>query len=346
MAVRTWRLGTAALIVVCSPSWPGADKGEPAAPPAQPVPAVTGVLDAFAQHAVVALGEGPHGNERGHRFRISLIRDPRFAATVNDIVVEFGNARYQALMDRFIAGEDVPRNDLREIWQNTTVPGPTWDVPIYEEFFREVRSVNGALPPSRRLRVLLGDAPIDWTAVRGPADVYTFSVQKDRHAGSLVKREVLAKKRRALVIFGDGHLQGRGFAPASLTNVLERPPSATKVFAISASAAPLARMQPDVTRWAVPSLARIRGTSLGRQPYARFYPLPPAVGWSTVLLQDQFDAVLYLGPPDGARRPPFPAALCDDAPYLAMRFERLALAGGPVAEASADFIRRVCGRRR
>jgi hypothetical protein len=346
MGVRNWRFGTAALIVACSPSWPGAANRQPEAPPAQPVPAVAGILDAFAQHAVVALGEGPHGNEPGHRFRISLIRDPRFAATVNDIVVEFGNARYQALMDRHIAGEDVPRNDLREVWQNTTVPGPTWDLPIYEEFFREVRSVNAALPPSQRLRVLLGDAPIDWTAVRGPADVHRFSIQKDRHAGSVVKREVLARKRRALVIFGDGHLQGRGFAPASLTNVLERSPSATKVFTISASAAPLAKMQPDVTGWDVPSLAHLRGTVLGRQPYARFYPLPPAAGWSTVLMQDQFDAVLYLGPGDGARRPPFPVALCDDAAYIAMRFERLALAGGPVAEASADLIRRVCGTRR
>ena len=85
--------------------------------------------------------------------------------------------------------------------------------------------MNATLPSERRIRVWLGDAPIDWDAVRGPADVQRFGVMKDRHAGELVKREVLAKGRKALIIFGDGHLQGRGFAPASLTNVLERPPN-------------------------------------------------------------------------------------------------------------------------
>jgi hypothetical protein len=45
--------------------------------PAVPVDAITGVLDAFRIHAVVALGEGSHGNEQAHRFRLALIRDPR-----------------------------------------------------------------------------------------------------------------------------------------------------------------------------------------------------------------------------------------------------------------------------
>lgn len=107
------------------------------------------------------VGEGPHGNEQGHAFRLALIRDRRFAASVNDIVVEFGSARYQDLMDRFVNGGDVPAQELRRAWQDTTVTTAVWDRPIYEEFFRAVRDVNAALPPGRRLRVLLGDAPID-----------------------------------------------------------------------------------------------------------------------------------------------------------------------------------------
>lgn len=75
--------------------------------PAVPIEPIAAIIDAFRTHNVVALGE-PHGNEQGHAFRLALIRDPRFAATVNDIVVECGNARYQDLMDRFIRGEDVP----------------------------------------------------------------------------------------------------------------------------------------------------------------------------------------------------------------------------------------------
>ena len=311
------------------------------APAPEPRNAIDGVLDAFAEYDVVALGEGPHGNESGHRFRVSLIRDPRFTARVNDIVVEFGNPRYQEVMDRYLAGEDVPRESVRRVWRDTTVPGPIWDRPIYEEFFAEVRKLNATLPSERRIRVWLGDAPIDWDAVRGPADVQRFGVMKDRHAGELVKREVLAKGRKALIIFGDGHLQGRGFAPASLTNVLERPPNPVKVFAIASSTA-LSSVDPSVNTWGVPSLARVRGTALGRQPYARFYPLPPAPGWSKVTLEDQFDAVLYVGPPSTDNRVEFPVALCDDAAYMRMRYRRLALAGGPVGTTTADTLKRVC----
>jgi hypothetical protein len=95
--------------------------------PTNAIEPTTAILDAFQSHPVVALGEGTHGNEQGHTFRLALIRDPRFASTVNDIVVEFGSARYQDLMDRFVRGEDVPTALLRQVWQNTTQASAVWD---------------------------------------------------------------------------------------------------------------------------------------------------------------------------------------------------------------------------
>src|SRR5580704_6782304 len=61
------------------------------AKPAAPIDPIAAILDAFRTHAVVALGEGNHGNEQGHAFRLSLVRDPRFAAAVNDIILEGAN---------------------------------------------------------------------------------------------------------------------------------------------------------------------------------------------------------------------------------------------------------------
>lgn len=58
---------------------------------------IAAILAAFRTHDIVALGEGPHGNLEGHAFRVMLARDPRFAATVNDIVVEFGSSRFQGV---------------------------------------------------------------------------------------------------------------------------------------------------------------------------------------------------------------------------------------------------------
>jgi hypothetical protein len=85
-----------------------------AAPPAKPVEPVTGILEAFRTHSIVALAEGDHGNEQAHAFRLSLIRDSRFPTLVNDVVVEFGSARYQEVMDRFVRGDAVPGETLRQ----------------------------------------------------------------------------------------------------------------------------------------------------------------------------------------------------------------------------------------
>ncbi len=70
----------------------------------------------------MALGEGAHGTEQSHAFRLALIRSPRFTATVNDIVVECGNALHQDVMDRFTRGDDVSYDSLRAVWQDTTQP--------------------------------------------------------------------------------------------------------------------------------------------------------------------------------------------------------------------------------
>ena len=134
--------------------------------PATPLEPIAAIIDAFRTHDIVALGEGRHNNEQGYAFRLALIRDPRFAAIVNDIVVESGSSTHQAVMDRFIAGEDVPAKELRLAWQDTTVPDGPWDVPMYEEFFRAIRALNQSLPADRKLRVLLGDPPFDGIAPR------------------------------------------------------------------------------------------------------------------------------------------------------------------------------------
>lgn len=138
--------------------------------PAVPVDPITAIVEAFTTHQIVALAEGAHNNEQGHAFRLALIRDPRFVQNVDDIVVECGNARYQELVDRFVRGEDVRYASLRQVWENTAVANTVWDKPIYEEFFRAVRTVNAAAPKGHQLRIVLGDPPIDWNTVETEKD--------------------------------------------------------------------------------------------------------------------------------------------------------------------------------
>jgi len=112
-------LPSAALLVLLF-VFPSAGFAQAAA--AKPLDPIGGIIDAFKTHDVVALGEGDHGNEQGAAFRAKLYRAPRFQAVVNDIVVESGNGRHQAMMDRYIAGDTVPEKELRMAWLETTQP--------------------------------------------------------------------------------------------------------------------------------------------------------------------------------------------------------------------------------
>lgn len=94
--------------------------------------------------------------------------------------------------------------------RNTSQASPVWDAPIYEEFFRTVRAANAAQPPERRVRVLLGDPPIDWTRVNEFRDVASqmrVVGDRDTHPMNVIKSEVLDKGRRALLVYGDTHFE-------------------------------------------------------------------------------------------------------------------------------------------
>src|SRR5690242_3252502 len=56
--------------------------------------AIDGVLDLFQQKPVVVLCDD-HGLAQEEAFYSALVRDPRFAANIGNIVVEFGGESYQ-----------------------------------------------------------------------------------------------------------------------------------------------------------------------------------------------------------------------------------------------------------
>ena len=311
-----------------------------AAVPAEPIAAI---LDAFRTHQVVALTDGAssHGDEQNHAFRLSLIRDPRFAAVVNDVVVEFGSGTYQDLIDRFERGEDVPYATLRQVWQNTAQPQWTWDSPIYEEFFRAVRDVNASLPRERQLRVVLGGAPFDWNNVQAARErLRTFDYplyQRD-----LLQQQILSRHRRALVVFGSGHLHRKMRGTAC--QIRDESPdwlgrTASGVFTIrQVSHDTLVSWQPDANAWLTPGLALIRGTTLGavEDPstvcgVVRDGKVDPVATKAAgiIHLEDQYDAVLYLGPHESVSQ--VAPELCADREYMTMRLGRLAV-GSPGTE--------------
>jgi hypothetical protein len=328
---------------------------------AKPLDPVDGIINAFKTHEVVALGEGEHGNEQGAAFRAKLYRDLRFQAVVNDIVVESGNGRYQAMMDRYIAGEAVPEKELRMAWLETTQPTDVWDSDIYADMFRTIREINQKLPKEKQLRVLLGDTPY-------PANPGASKRRSDTFPAELIEREVIPKKRKALIVYGEMHYLRRppppmpGQPAGTIVGLLET--AGVKVFSIwtfTGLGEDLSTLQPDIATWTKPSLTLIKDTPLGTAPFTFYYPkgsgmmmrpgpngpivvdLGEAIGG---VMQEQFDAMLYLGPKNEITYAGLSKSLCADPEYVEMRAARLSAMRRPAAPTTvpspADEFRRAC----
>ncbi len=253
-------------------------------------PAVDLILSAFKRYPVVALSEGAgHGQLETLDFFTTLIRDRRFPRTVRNIVIEFGNARYQPVMDRYISGAPVTRDELRHVWEDTTQVSGIWSLPMYEHMLAETRSVNAQLPSALRIRVLLGDPPIDWSAVTSPADE-DMNDWRDAHVAHVIDREVLRRKDRVLILIGGAHISRQVVFPNSLIHLLDsRFPGQSWVVGVLDSG----RLDPHIkTRlqgWALPAGVSVRDTWLGGVDVQRI-----GFDLSTGVVEDNFDALLLL----------------------------------------------------
>src|SRR5262249_36545956 len=157
-------------------------------------------LAAFDKYDVVAMNAG-HNNKKLDDFILSLIRNRELPGKVNDLVVECGNSRYQDILDRYIVGDSVSFEDARHAWRDTSV-GMCALSSFYSELFPLVRRINQALPRQRRLRMLLGEPPVDWSVGNRPG-----SVRLDRNGriASVMMTEIFEKKHKALVLCGIEH---------------------------------------------------------------------------------------------------------------------------------------------
>lgn len=167
-------------------------------------PALDGIFAAFETHPLVGLGD-LHELANELAFYATLVRDPRFAATVGNVVVEFGASQHQDILDRYLGGEDVPYSEIAKVWRNTVAWDPTITGIGYQTFYAQVREVNLSLPPERRIRVWLSEPPIDWSTIHTKEAWQQIYDQRDYHAAGVITREILDRGNKALVIYGTGH---------------------------------------------------------------------------------------------------------------------------------------------
>jgi hypothetical protein len=298
-------------------------------------PAMDGIFDAFKTHPLVGIGEH-HRVAQELDFYTALVRDPRFAKDVGNVVVEFGGAAHQDIIDRYIAGEDVPYAELRKVWTDTVGWIPVVPSDGYINFYAQIREINLSLPLQDRIHVWLGDPKIDWSKIKSHADWQALNQTRDSHPAELIKREILARGKKALIIYGGGHffpavtgpagekLEAAGF-PSSWRALIDHDhPGALFVvspYGGSAQKSCLDGFEKSAAAWPVPALVAPWRDSAMAEDLRRCNPIRAEDANFAPSLTDQekkqivttwfgpasdADALLYLGP----------AAQLTTAPYL------------------------------
>ena len=317
-----------------------------------PEPAIPAILAAFDKYEVVGLPQG-HGMQDLEDFIFSLIRTPAFSEKVNDIEFECGNSLYQSILDRYIAGEDVPFTEVQRVWRKNGQPA-CGSSGFVEQFFPLVRALNQKLPPGKRLRVLAPDPAVDWDRIKGIEDLMKLHYDRESSIASVLEKEVLSKRRKALMLFGTFHLM---HGARDAVDLIEKEyPNVT--FIVS----DLGTFDTDLpslssskfVNWPTPALARAKGTWLGAMDLSHFLPSPTRIDQDCNVhhefpkalqkpMEDLVDAFLYLGPQDLRLREKIPADIALDTTYQKQLQQGGAMIGFPEAasETSEEFDRQI-----
>ena len=220
------------------PDWVSTHPRADGCPPSTGDPAVDTVLDAFDGHDAVFIGED-HGSGTQHALFAQLLCDSRLPATVDAIVVEWGNSRLQGIVNAYVDGGDVTDDELASVWREST-QGAVWEQGVYRRFFELVRAVNATLPESERLRVIAGDPPVDRSIITATTDCderdptcldHWIFQRNESFAATAIS--VLDADGATLVILGAGHVtpDANPDAPPSVPEIVEaQHPGSTLVF--------------------------------------------------------------------------------------------------------------------
>src|SRR5262245_1432578 len=164
------------------------------------------VAATFDEHRFIFLGS-THGDAKIHEFLLCLLSRPAFQRRVADVLVEWANPLHQELVDRYLLKlEPVPEVELGAVWFDTDYP-PLWArLPQIPQFYAAVRTINQGLEPARRIRVLGGCEPVDWSGVRTATDLARCPYKNNWAAHVVAEHFAPQPEKRLLVVYGDRHV--------------------------------------------------------------------------------------------------------------------------------------------
>ena len=281
-----------------------------------PTPAL---LETFRSHDIVMLGE-THGNRQEYDWLRTLVANPAFADTVDDIVMEFGNSLYQQAVDRYVSGEDIPLQEVEGAWRDTVASvGPP--SPVYASLYEAVRETNLKRKGKHQIRILCGDSPIDWKQVKQSTDILPYLRTREQSYAGVVETQVIARHHHALLIMGSFHfLRHFDLAPARKQFDIEQQlrNAGSKPYLVVTGTSTVGKpghVDHRLDSWPAPSFVALVGNWVGELPALPIVTAGHGPPLSEPRLEDAADALLYLGPPESLSTIQTPASELNGTAY-------------------------------
>lgn len=276
------------------------------------------ILQIFKNHNIIGLGEGGHHLENAHQFFQNLFDNKKIQEVIDFVIVEFANANYQTILDKYIFGEQIYIEEIKKIWRESTQsPGLFGEAPIYFDLLKKIRNINSTLPNDKKIKVLAGDPSIDWKSIH-TLDDYKKQIGYNREVfpAELAIDFGVMQRKKVLVIYSEFHLTkiaDNTLAPTrpTITSIVDKKHSgAMKVIGTIYSESFLSEEQ--FRELPLYSVIELSNNELGNISAHKFFPGSlykdgkELIAFDGYKIKELFDALLYVGQYASLKRYPMP----------------------------------------
>lgn len=296
------------------------------------------IIQAFKKCNIIGLGEGRHHLENSHQFFKKMFDNKIIQETINIVIVEFANTNYQDILDRYIFGEEVPINELRKVWRESTQSIERFgEATIYFELLKKIRTLNLSLSKNNKIRVLGGDPPIDWKTVRSLKDYNKSNSQRDIYPAELAIEYGVNRSMKVLVIYAEYHItkmmdKTASDQPSITAYVNNRYPGAMKVIAVLNPQE--FQLEEQTKNCPLYSIIDFSMGEIGNLPAEKYFTQIFNKDGKVTLFEgckvkELFDAFLYIGPPESWRQVDIPRSVFTVNEWKELNRRRLMLGAEP-----------------
>lgn len=294
------------------------------------------IIQTFQKCNIIGLGEGRHHLENSHQFFQKMFDNKIIQELINVVIVEFANSDYQDTLDRYIFGEKVPINELHKVWRESTQSVARFgEATVYFELLKKIRTVNLSLSENNKIRVLGGDPPIDWKAVKSLEDYNKSNSQRDIYPAQLAIEYGINRSMKVLVIYAEYHIikiSDKSNLPSITSYVNARSPGAMKVIAVLDPEA--FQLKEKIKHLPLYSIIDFDTGEIGDFPAENYFTQIFNKSGRVILfeghkIKELFDAFLYIGPSGSWRQVDIPSSVFTVNEWKELNRRRLMLGAKP-----------------